>query len=78
MNESNSRAAGAAHGEETPPAKMIELIRSAGRIPKQRNTLYGEVSLARIEAGINAGRREDIYNTPIPRRARKQRVRRLA
>lgn len=70
MNESISRAAGAAHGQETPPAKMIELIRTAGRIPKQRSTLYGEVSLARIEAGMNAGQREDIFNTPIPRRVR--------
>ena len=75
MNESISRAAGAAHGQETPPAKMIELIHAAGRIPKQRSTLYGDVSIARIEAGINAGEREDIFNTPIPRRERRQRGR---
>ncbi len=77
MNESISRAAGAAHGQETPPAKMIELIRTAGRIPKQRSTLYGEVSLARIEAGMNAGQREDIFNTPIPRRVRNRHGRTL-
>ena len=75
MNESISRAAGAAHGQETTPAKMIDLIREAGRIPKQRNTLYGEVALARIEAGINAEQREEIFNTPIPRPVRKQRRR---
>ena len=78
MNESISRAAGAAHGQEMPPARMNELIRAAGRTPKQRSTLYGEVSLARIEAAINADQREDVFNTPIPRRVRKHRGRALA
>jgi len=72
MNESISRAAGAAHGQELPPAMMNELIASAGRVPRQRNTLYGDVSPARILAGINAIEREEICNTPIPRRALKQ------
>ena len=72
MNESISRAAGAAHGQEMPPAKMNELITAIGRIPKQRSTLYGDVSFTRIEAGMTAGRREDISNTPIPRGALKQ------
>ncbi|MGH2997242.1 MAG: 5-amino-6-(D-ribitylamino)uracil--L-tyrosine 4-hydroxyphenyl transferase CofH, partial [Gaiellaceae bacterium] len=43
MNESISRAAGAAHGQELPPEQMEELIRSLGRIPRQRTTLYGDV-----------------------------------
>ncbi len=72
MNESISRAAGAAHGQETPPAIMNELIISAGRNPKQRNTLYGDVPPERIEAGINACRREEIRNTPITKHAMKQ------
>jgi FO synthase len=72
MNESISRAAGAAHGQEMPPATMKELIASAGRTPKQRNTLYGDVSPARVLAGVNAIEREEICNTPIPRRALKQ------
>jgi len=72
MNESISRAAGAAHGQETTPAKMTELIRAAGRVPKQRNTLYGEVSPARMEAGTNVVHREEIFNTPIRRRVRRQ------
>ena len=33
MNESISRAAGAAHGQEMPPAAMEEAIRSLGRTP---------------------------------------------
>jgi FO synthase len=41
MNESISRAAGAAHGQELPPTRMEEIIRAAGRIPRQRTTLYG-------------------------------------
>ena len=69
MNESISRAAGAQHGEETTPTQMNELISEAGRVPKQRSTLYGDVTPERITAGISAGPRENIVNTPIPRRA---------
>ena len=42
MNESISRSAGALFGQELPPEAMEELIRSAGRIPRQRTTLYGD------------------------------------
>lgn len=41
MNESISRAAGAAHGQELTPEAMEALIRSIGRQPRQRTTLYG-------------------------------------
>lgn len=41
MNESISRAAGAAHGQELAPEAMEALIRSIGRLPRQRTTLYG-------------------------------------
>lgn len=47
MNESISRAAGAAHGQEFAPAHMDLLIRSIGRRPAQRTTLYGDVSESR-------------------------------
>jgi FO synthase len=40
MNESISRAAGAAHGQELAPQKMEALIRDLGREPMQRTTLY--------------------------------------
>jgi FO synthase len=40
MDESISRAAGALHGQEMAPAMMEELIRSAGRRPRERTTLY--------------------------------------
>jgi len=41
MNESITRAAGAAHGQELGPLEMERLIKEAGRVPEQRNTLYG-------------------------------------
>lgn len=44
MNESISRAAGSKHGQEITPAEMVRIIRSAGRVPVQRNTLYGVVA----------------------------------
>jgi FO synthase len=40
MNESISRSAGASHGQEMPPEAMEELIRSLGRTPRMRTTLY--------------------------------------
>ena len=44
MNESISRAAGASHGQEFDPAGMEKFIRGIGRDPRQRSTLYGDVS----------------------------------
>jgi FO synthase len=41
MNESISRAAGAAHGQEMPPERMEAAIHAIGRLPRQRTTLYG-------------------------------------
>jgi len=44
MDESITRAAGAAHGQEMTPAAMEAQIRQAGRVPRCRNTLYGEAT----------------------------------
>ena len=41
MNESISRAAGAAHGQELTVQDLIEAARLAGRPVQQRTTLYG-------------------------------------
>jgi FO synthase len=54
MNESISRAAGTEHGQEFPPEAMEELIRSLGRLPEQRTTLYGPVPTERQAASLNA------------------------
>lgn len=43
MNESITRAAGARHGQEWPPADMIAFLEAQGRPAKQRTTLYQDV-----------------------------------
>jgi FO synthase subunit 2 len=40
INESISTSAGAAYGQLVPPAELKRLIRDAGRVPAQRDTLY--------------------------------------
>jgi FO synthase len=42
MDESISRSAGASHGQEMTPQEMESIIRSSGRVPRQRTTLYRE------------------------------------
>lgn len=54
MNESITRAAGAAHGEEMAPDRMDALIRSVGRTPHQRTTLYGEPPASQRDASFAA------------------------
>ncbi|MCK9284596.1 MAG: 5-amino-6-(D-ribitylamino)uracil--L-tyrosine 4-hydroxyphenyl transferase CofH [Rhodocyclaceae bacterium] len=69
MNESITRAAGAQHGQETAPRRMMEIIEGAGRQPRQRTTLYGEVAEERIEAALSAAPLRDVINTPWQPRA---------
>ena len=64
MNESISRAAGTEHGQEMPPLEMEALIRSLGRTPRQRNTVYGPVSDERHAAGRAAEELTPIILTP--------------
>ena len=64
MNESISRAAGTEHGQEMPPLEMEALIRSFGRTPRQRNTVYGPVSDERHAAGRAAEELTPIILTP--------------
>ena len=40
INESISTAAGASHGQLTPPSELRRWIRDAGRVPVERTTLY--------------------------------------
>jgi FO synthase len=54
MNESISRAAGAGWGQELPPEEMEALIRSAGRVPRQRTTLYGEPPAEQVVRSFGA------------------------
>jgi FO synthase len=64
MNESISRAAGTEHGQEFPPEAMEELIRSLGRTPEQRTTLYAPVPEERRAASLNAAVLAPVVLTP--------------
>jgi FO synthase len=70
MNESISRAAGSSHGQEFPPGEMEALIRSLGRTPAPRTTLYGVADPQRIAQAHVAPPLAPVVNTP-PARARR-------
>jgi len=64
MNESISRAAGAAHGQELSPANIRDLIHGLGRKARQRSTLYGDVSADRQAASQEAKPLTEPVQTP--------------
>jgi FO synthase len=70
MNETISRAAGAAHGQEMAPEPMETLIRGLGRTPKQRTTLYGDPPEAQVAASFEAVPLSALEKS-APRRARR-------
>jgi FO synthase len=57
MDETITRSAGAVHGQEMTPARMESIVRSIGRIPRQRTTTYGDAPEERYAASF-APRRE--------------------
>jgi FO synthase len=52
MDETITRSAGAVHGQEMTPARMESIIRSIGRVPRQRTTVYGEAPAERYAASF--------------------------
>jgi FO synthase len=54
MNESITRAAGAVHGQELSAEDLEQLIRAAGRSPRQRTTAYGVTAAVVPEAAPQA------------------------
>jgi len=70
MNESITRAAGGEMGQELPPAHMEEIIRSIGRLPLQRTTLYQPAPQERQHTAHNARELQPIVLTPSKRYAR--------
>jgi FO synthase len=54
MNESISRAAGAAHGQELAPEAMEAAIHALGRTPRQRTTLYDDAPSEQRERSYGA------------------------
>ncbi len=67
MNESITRAAGAVHGQEMNPEAMEALIRSIGRAPWQRTTLYREAPAERRAASFAAPPLSPPTDTPARR-----------
>jgi FO synthase len=65
MNESISRAAGSEWGQELPPERMEALIRSAGRVPRQRTTLYEPAPEERRRASFDAVPLAEPLNPPV-------------
>jgi FO synthase len=65
MNESISRSAGAAYGQELPPERMEELIRAGGRVARQRTTLYGHAPEERVRAAFGARPLAEPVNPPV-------------
>jgi FO synthase len=63
MNESITRAAGAKHGQEWSAGQIESTIRSLGRIPLQRTTLYGTASVERNYAAKQARPLASAINT---------------
>lgn len=64
MNETITRAAGAAHGQEMPPAAMEAMIAGAGRPARQRATDYGAIGNERRATSFDAAPLAEIVNTP--------------
>jgi FO synthase len=78
MNESITRAAGAAHGQEWTPAMLNQVIIKLGRKPKIRNTLYGEAQNDRIAAAMQAIDLKELENTGAQKLQRTKRLKTLA
>jgi FO synthase len=76
MNESISRAAGAAHGQEMPPERMEDAIRAIERTPRQRTTLYGAPDPERTRLSFGAAPLTEPLN-PSVNDARLERPQRL-
>ena len=67
MNESITRAAGAAFGQEMAPEAMDALIRTIGRTPRPRTTLYGRPARERTLRAYGAPALEATVSAPLAR-----------
>jgi len=65
MNESITRAAGAAFGQELPPRDMRALIGATQRVPYQRTTLYAGAPEERANLAMHAAPLEEVVNPPL-------------
>jgi FO synthase len=69
MNQSSSPSAGTQPGQELPPERMEALIRDAGRVPRQRTTLYRDVAADRSRQSFGAPALAPVVQTPLRRPA---------
>ena len=74
MNESITRAAGAEHGQEWPPADIEQAIISLGREPRMRTTLYASASEERRSAAFNAQTLQNCRNDVALKKQRSKRL----
>ena len=65
MNESISRAAGSTWGQELAPEQMEAVIRSAGRVPRQRTTTYGSPPEEQVRRSFDAAPLAEPLNPPV-------------
>ncbi len=73
MNESITRAAGAAFGQELRPEAMEALIIGSGRTPAQRTTFYMPPTEARVHQSFDARALETSTNTaPVNRKSNRR------
>lgn len=74
MNESITRAAGTAHGQEWAPRHMEKQIRAAARTPRMRTTLYADVSPERRTAALNAQPLMPVHSADAGKKQRSKRL----
>ena len=74
MNESITRAAGAAHGQEWAPDVMEARIHALGRNPRLRTTLYGDAAAERRTVANRAIPLVPIENADAGKHARDKRL----
>ncbi len=74
MNESITRAAGATHGQEWPPAQIEAVIAGINRTPRMRTTLYRDAKPVQARRAFAAPELETIALDPAGRRRRAKRI----
>jgi FO synthase len=78
MNESITRAAGSAHGQEWSPAQIEAAIQRMQRIPRMRTTLYADAAEERRNVAFNASELIEVENDSAGKIQRSKKLQNLA
>ncbi len=62
MEETISRMAGSAYGSRRSVQELEQMVRAAGRLPRQRTTSYGVPTAERL----SAARKDHSLRVPLP------------